>query len=163
MSVKVMSAVWELNLPMNDKFVLLAFADHADDSGFCYPSYARVAWKCGLSERTVARCMAHFKQTGLMEVISDAFRGRTQRCRIHADKGDRLAPFIAEGMPTTTEKAAKFDGKGTRAVAGESSLEPSVNHKNDFYSHPKYGPQRRIRWEREHNGTAFSYERAGVR
>lgn len=146
-----MAAVWELAVPLTDKMVLLGFADHADDSGFCYPSYARVAWKCGVSERTVARCVARFKGIGLVEVVSDAFAGRTQRLRIRADKGAKLSPFRIEGSTFTTEKAATQGFK----VATAMSPEPSVVTINEpygskYFSHPKYGEMRRKRFELEH-------------
>jgi phage tail sheath protein FI len=163
MSVRVMTAVWELNIPVTDKFILLGFADHADDSGFCYPSYGRIAWKCGVSQRTVARCMANFRQSGLVELLEDAHRGHTQRFRIHPNKVAKLAPFTPEGMPTTTGKVANHDIKVATAMATESSvLEPSVNRRA-YFTNPRYGELRQKRWSNEHNGTPFTLERAGVR
>lgn len=150
MSVKVMGAVWELAVPLTDKLVLLGFADHADDSGFCFPSYARVAWKCGISERTVARCVARFKRLGLVEVVSDAFAGRTQRLKIRADKGAKLSPFRTEGSTFTPGKVANYDVKAAIAVAAEPSVR-TINepYGEKYFSHPKYGEQRRKRWEAE--------------
>ena len=36
MSIKIMSQVWELDLPHNAQSIFLALADHADDDGYCY-------------------------------------------------------------------------------------------------------------------------------
>ena len=33
MSIKLMTRVWDLNLPSAEKFVVLALADHAHDDG----------------------------------------------------------------------------------------------------------------------------------
>jgi hypothetical protein len=53
MSVRVMSAVWELDLPASEKLVLLALADCANDEGLCWPSMSTIAKKCSKSDRTV--------------------------------------------------------------------------------------------------------------
>lgn len=53
MSVRAMSAVWELDLPDSDKIVLLALADCANDEGHCWPSVQSLVRKCSKSERTI--------------------------------------------------------------------------------------------------------------
>jgi len=53
MSVRVMTAVWELDLPDSDKLVLLALADCANDEGHCWPSVRSLTIKCSKSERTI--------------------------------------------------------------------------------------------------------------
>jgi hypothetical protein len=159
MSVKVMSAVWELDLPMNDKFVLLAFADHADDSGFCYPSLGRIAWKCGISRDTVRRCSVRFKVSGLMEVLEESNgRGSTPRYRIKTEKGSRLQPFTGKGGAAETVKGGKSPVKGGTAMLPESSFESSVNHKQ------KPIPEcRRKRLEAERASQIAKYSRRAVR
>lgn len=54
MSIKLMTAVWESDLPYNLKHVALAYADSAHDDGTsCYPSIAYIAWKTGYQPRSV--------------------------------------------------------------------------------------------------------------
>ena len=53
MSVRVMTAVWDIRLPDSEKIVLLALADCANDEGHCWPSMATLAKKCSKSDRTV--------------------------------------------------------------------------------------------------------------
>jgi Helix-turn-helix domain len=160
-----MSAVWELDLPMNDKFVLLAFADHADDSGFCHPSFERAAWKCGVSKHTVRRAVRRFRNSGVMVVLTEALgRGHTPRYQIKTERGTKLAPLVLgrgtngdkKGVPTRTER-------GTKLVHPESSfLEPSINQKDySYYSHPIYGEVRRKR--RDADQESLRRRRAGVR
>ena len=51
MSVKVMGWVWDQDLPRDEKFILLAYADHANHEGYnVYPAVATVAKKTGYSE-----------------------------------------------------------------------------------------------------------------
>ena len=50
-----MSWAWTLPLSPSPKFVLMALADEADDTGFCFPSHRRIAHKCSITERSVRR------------------------------------------------------------------------------------------------------------
>ena len=48
--------VWDYVLTPEEQIVLLAFADHADHNGeHAWPSIPLLAWKTGLSERTIYR------------------------------------------------------------------------------------------------------------
>lgn len=53
MSIRIMSAVWSIDLPDSQKIVLLALADNANDEGVCWPSMATIAKKCSKGTRTV--------------------------------------------------------------------------------------------------------------
>lgn len=90
-----MAQVWELDLPQGEKFVLLAFADHADDEGVCRPSVERVAWKTGYEQRQVKRIGKKLRESGLLLLLRQARpeRGLAAEYRIQAHKGIRLAPF----------------------------------------------------------------------
>jgi hypothetical protein len=56
MSVKVMGLVWEADLPRDEKFILLSYADHADHNGDnVFPSVPLMAWKTGYSVRQIQR------------------------------------------------------------------------------------------------------------
>ena len=66
MSIKIMSAVWELDLPPSDKLVFLALADWARDDGRTWPSIKDLAAKSNLSERTIQRCLRGLETAGLL-------------------------------------------------------------------------------------------------
>lgn len=56
MSIRVMSLVWELSkinaeINRDEKFLLLALADHANDDGECYPSLSKIQKKCFFSKQ----------------------------------------------------------------------------------------------------------------
>ena len=55
MSIKCLAWAWGKKLPPLPKLILLAIADHADDTGYAWPGIKGVAEKCGLSRRTVQR------------------------------------------------------------------------------------------------------------
>jgi DNA-binding Lrp family transcriptional regulator len=117
-----MTAVWELDLPPQDKFILLAFADHADDSGYCYPSFGRIAWKCGVSRSTIKRFVRRCRVSGVLEVLSVGVgRNNPSRYRVQVLKGVRLDPFVKRGQEGR-EKGSSRDVKGVTLVDTESSF-----------------------------------------
>ncbi len=67
MSIRLMSDVWQMNMPSAEKLVFLALADAANDEGLCWPSIATVARKSGLSERSVQRAIRKFEGSGWLE------------------------------------------------------------------------------------------------
>ena len=77
MSIKVMTQVWELDLPRSEKLIALALADHGDDDGaHIYPSVARIAWKTGYSERQVQDILRALEARGLIRVVAYPNGGR---------------------------------------------------------------------------------------
>jgi len=59
-----MSAVWALDLPHSDKFVLLALADNANDEGHCWPSIRTIEQKTSLSNRAVRYAVKRLEECG---------------------------------------------------------------------------------------------------
>jgi hypothetical protein len=140
-SVRVMAAVWELNLPQNEKLVLLALADHSDDRGSCYPSVARLAWKSGYSVRQIQAILKVLRNRGILEVVGGLVggRGNATQYQIHSEKGAKLAPFTAErvrplarkGCGAARERVRSGVRKGAVGRANQQSIliepsEPSV-------------------------------------
>jgi Helix-turn-helix domain len=106
MSIKIMAAVWELDLPQNQKLVLLALADHADDRGVCYPSVARVAWKCGYSRRQTQAILKQLRSSPVLEVLGSIAGGSglSTEYKIHHEKGAKLAPFNSKRVQSRAPK-----------------------------------------------------------
>lgn len=64
-----MSWVWDQELPPNGKIVLLAIADHADDTGRnAYPSHKTLARKTGYGERQIKKIIDALVSTGVLSV-----------------------------------------------------------------------------------------------
>lgn len=137
MSVKLMGAVFELDLPPMEKLVLLAMADHAQDDGTgCYASMGRLARKSSMSRRgvqKVVRRLEHERELIVPCGISHGGRGRTTEYRIvlgkgepgsqfDTDKGERGSQFSdAKGRTGSPKRANVVTQKGERG-----SPEPSV-------------------------------------
>lgn len=68
MSIKVMTQVWDLQLPHADKLLLLALADNANDEGLCWPSVATLGRKTGMDPRTVQRVIGRLAEAGHVTV-----------------------------------------------------------------------------------------------
>ena len=68
MSIKVMTWAWEQELPPLTKLILMAIADHADDSGYAWPGYRGIAKKCGASYRTIQRHVHSLEEQGILKV-----------------------------------------------------------------------------------------------
>lgn len=75
MSVKVSTWAWSLPLKGNEKLVLLALADHANDEGRCWPSIESLVEKCGLSRSPIIEHLKKLHQLGLFtkETLYDQF------------------------------------------------------------------------------------------
>lgn len=63
-----MNWAWEQELSCSPKLILMALADAADDTGYCWPKIKTVAKKCNVSERTVQRVMKDLMAGGLLEL-----------------------------------------------------------------------------------------------
>jgi len=67
MSVKVMGSVFDADLPRDEKYILLSYADHAAHDGTnIYPSIARMVWKTGYSERSVQSITRKLTEKGIL-------------------------------------------------------------------------------------------------
>lgn len=72
-----MAAVWDSDLPSDEKFVALALADFADDAGTSiHPSQAYIAWKVGKSDRAVRDSLVRLIERGIFEKVSGEGGGR---------------------------------------------------------------------------------------
>ena len=67
MSIAVMTAVWQLDLPASDKIVLLALADCANDEGKCWPGIKTLCMKSSKTERTVQASIRRLVNAGYLD------------------------------------------------------------------------------------------------
>ena len=128
-----MSAVWDADLPPAQKSVALALADHGNDEGYrVYPSVGRVAWKTGLSTRTVERAIAGLVALGVLEPLSGQRGGATSvRYRMHVDRLPAREPYRTPVTESGVERDAPdtLSGEGVtqrRTSPDRVSPDPSV-------------------------------------
>jgi hypothetical protein len=94
MSGKIMGAIYELVLTHAQREMLLALADHADDSGGSVrPSHARIAWKLDCSERSVRRNIDELLRSGILKQVRHSGPGRPNEYRIDLSAGVLKDPF----------------------------------------------------------------------
>jgi hypothetical protein len=67
LSIRLMAAVFELDITASEKLVLLAMADHARDDGTgCYPAVEKLALKTSQTRRGVQKIMRRLEAFGLI-------------------------------------------------------------------------------------------------
>lgn len=67
MSIRLMTKVWERqDLSSGQKLVLLAFADWANDEGYCWPSINQIAIKSSMTDRSVQRILRQLEDVGFI-------------------------------------------------------------------------------------------------
>jgi len=151
-SIRIMTQVWELDLPHNTQSILLALADHADDDGFCYPSVGRLAWKTGYGVRQVQRTLKELRDQGLAIATGSlaggryntvvykldpgagrrkpAFEPKSQRQTLAEIKGDNLTPF-------SEPPEIKGDTQDVQRVTFETERVSPESQKGDIAMSPK--------------------------
>lgn len=68
MSVEALSWAFQQDIkPAAKKLVLLALANRADEDGFCFPGYKRLAEQCSLSRRAVIDHISSLIEDGVIE------------------------------------------------------------------------------------------------
>lgn len=83
MSIKLMSAIWPIEMASTQKFVLITLADQANDEGVCWPSAETVAKRTGLSERAVRYAIHALVKAG--HLSTEARPGRSMVFTVHPE------------------------------------------------------------------------------
>jgi len=85
MSVKVMGLVWDAELPKQEKFVLLAYADHAGHNGEnIFPAVATMCRKTGFSDRSIQKITKRLLELKILERNGYGMNG-TNKYNINLD------------------------------------------------------------------------------
>jgi hypothetical protein len=110
---------WELDIPTNEKIVLLALANWANGDGFCYPGQQSIAKRASVSERTV--------RTLLDRLIE---RGYVQRSRRSDASGRRMTDGYQLVRNPTPPLPANQDTPTTGKSGGDNRQRSSGTENN---------------------------------
>jgi hypothetical protein len=67
-SIKLLSAAWDLQIGSTEKMVLMCLCDFANEQGTCWPSIATICRKTSKSERTVQTALKWLKENGFFAI-----------------------------------------------------------------------------------------------
>lgn len=120
MSIRIMTAVWDTQLPDSEKIVLLALADCANDEGLCWPSMATLTAKCSKSDRTIQAAIKSLAAAG--HLTREERPGKGCRYTIHPRKD--FSPEKAS-PPKPLRPEGTSPPKGTTPTPEAASDKPS--------------------------------------
>jgi len=131
-SVRIMTMVWDGGpSDPTDRFVLLAMADMADDDGKCWPSVARIAQRCCMSERNARRIIRKLELAGW--VLTQVQPGRNQTNRYQITKPDIAVSARTDCPPGQMEHENRTNEalKPDIAVSARTDCPPGqMEHEN---------------------------------
>lgn len=108
MSIRLMSIVWDLDLPAGEKLVLLSLADQANDEGRqCWPSVETIMRRSGQGERTVRRAIATLEEKGHLT----RYHRTGTSTQYHVHPCQIGTPANAAPLPNRQETPAKLAPK----------------------------------------------------
>lgn len=86
-------AAWamDVDVPPREKLLLILIASHANDEGECFPSQTTLAYRSGLSRRTVLRSLADLEERGII--------ARRQRRRPDGSRSSDTIRLNVHGAP----------------------------------------------------------------
>ena len=123
MSVKLMAQIWESGPEQQaERFVLLALADFANDSGECWPSVDRIAEKTCMKERGVRQILRRLEASGW---LSTEVGGGRHGCNQYRINPAQHAPFNGEKPGTTCPPAPHAPRHETTETRHETAQNPA--------------------------------------
>jgi len=113
-------------LPMTDKFVLVALADYADEAHMCFPSYQKTAGRIGASPDTVKRATKRLNEAGYIDIIPwKRPNGSTTSNRYRLKVGGATCTPPQDATPPGYVVAGEAPGTGASPI--NHQLIPQVN------------------------------------
>jgi len=133
MSVKVMSMVWDCDLPPNQKFVLLAYADHANDEGTSvYPGEDRMKKKTGYSKGNVRRVTAELIDAGMLMRTRKGHRGQRAEFRLVLDVIAAHNATLSKGAQPDEERRADIvERRAETTVKARTGATPNISEPSE--------------------------------
>jgi hypothetical protein len=137
MSIKLMTLVWDMELPTTQKIVLLALADNANDEGICWPSITTLEKKTSLHRATVIRTISELEERSHLSRSSESGKTNTYQLNPSHSATSSTERLVAQDDYTRrTQRLVPVAQRDyTRRTARprtiiEPSIEPSLNTQN---------------------------------
>jgi len=129
-SVRMLTAAWDADLPPMEKLVLLALSDCANDQGQCWPAVSTLVRKSGQGERTVRRCIQSLIAKG--HVTQRQRNGTSPMYAIHPCQSG--TPANEAPLPDRPRTPARAAPKPSGTVIGSEAKasSPRPRKKADF-------------------------------
>lgn len=133
MSIRLMDQVLNLHLPPAEKLVLVALADYADQSGYCFPRVSLLASRASISERGIQRILSKLEKRGLIirqpRYRSDGGQTSSGYTILPGLGGANLSPPPFDRLPDTPRGVSEGSPPGVSPVTPLTTKEPiSKNH-----------------------------------
>jgi DNA-binding MarR family transcriptional regulator len=138
MSIRIMSKVFDLKIPTGPKFVLMALADRADDSGSCFPSQKELAAKTSHTIRSVQIHLQWLEKNGLIKRHErrrkDGYRTSDEyRITLHENTSrEKSSPEIISPENNDNSQAKNLRGNITSYEVIEPPVEPPTRAREVF-------------------------------
>lgn len=113
MSTRAREWAWDQALSGTQKMLLVALAEHANEEGVCWPSQARLAAMCAISDRQARTHLARFQELGLVVVEHRPGDGAGRKSNVYRlCLGDRTQATGSDdrGGETATGSLAQATG-----------------------------------------------------
>ena len=139
MSVKHIGLVLDnFEAPAALKLVAIILADHADGDGVCWPSYAKIAQRANMSERTVRRHVRSLIEQGVVTKLRTGTLikqgdkvlrvSNAYRVNAHAIQGRKLLKLSTNEAVDSATDVHLGMAKSGRSRWTPVSTKPSRNH-----------------------------------
>ena len=118
-------AAWamDVDVPPREKLMLILIASHANDEGECFPSQTTLAYRSGLSRRTVLRSLADLEERGIIT--------RRQRRRPDGSRSSDTIRLNVHGAPVRPPLAGGNLTDGARVTFPPQGDSVSPHGDND--------------------------------
>lgn len=128
MSIRLINKAFESEmLGPTERLIMLALADHADDSGRCYPSIQRLCKRTGLKERSVQSNLKKLCDRGYLKTIIGGGRGNANLYVVFPNPAANAPPHdvhpAADAPQTPQEMPANPAGDAPEPLV--TTIEPS--------------------------------------
>ena len=128
MSIRLMEDVFRSDLSGTRKLILLALADNANDSGFCWPNQETIARKASISTRNLRTHLHALEADGWLSVLAlGNGRGHSSEYLLN------VARIKGEKADDSVTKADPGDGKADpTAIKADLGIRPTVIEPSDL-------------------------------